>query len=57
VTNETGNTNRVLGIRKFQCQFRLVHCGTITPTLFLLIFNRFCMRLTNVVTSTPIYRN
>ena len=33
VVNETGNTNRILGMCKFQFRFRLVHCGTIMPTI------------------------
>jgi len=31
--HETRNTNRILGMCKFQFRFRLVHCGTIMPTI------------------------
>jgi len=31
--NETGNTNRIVEMRKFQFRFRLAHCGRITPVI------------------------
>jgi len=33
MVNETGNRNRIVGMCKFQFQFQLVHCGTITPVI------------------------
>ena len=51
--SEIGNTNRILGMCKFQLRFRLVHCGMITP-LIRCGFLPFFARYSYVVSSTSI---